>query len=594
MNEQEECQFQYSISHLIFYFSSVAFKFQNITKAEKYSVCKNGHWEDRSCPVGMVYFEGNQMCRTDPSCAHPFECKTGQSFQLRCNEYLICSTDGVVEHRFCPPFRRWDSQAQLCVPDDACLSSSIKPCKDGAVIDSFDCKFYHQCSDGKWHKMSCVIYPAVGLCKACRNSDNVARHAEDRCNEGDVIANPQDCRGYMICDGRRWKNGWCKLGTFWNQQLKQCHRTTDCKAFKRAECNHGQFLVGGICKEYLKCLQGSWITMKCLPGYAFDTNTKKCVISDECVSSNNNYQSVVDYSITGSLPSLFQSETKPDGKQQQLQWPCQSGSTIRNEYDCNRYFECVADEYKDRYCKDNDEFNDESGRCEKEYHCDLSRCRNGRMIASEICGHYQICLNGTWYKRVCEDNGRFADGYCRVKNCNDDNDAISSTLSSSCKEGNVLADDIDCKRYFICRQGRFQEQFCWNGASFDKKLGYCVRDKIYTTESCVGDNVKEDKYDRTAYRICNNGKFELRFCPYGLVYNHSNRRCEKDSAADDARQETCKESSGSIGYREDPNDCHKFYQCAHGKWVSKACPAKLYWNAEKITCDWLSDELCRK
>lgn len=56
------------------------------------------------------------------------------------------------------------------------------------------------------------------------------------------------------------------------------------------------------------------------------------------------------------------------------------------------------------------------------YHCDLSRCRNGRIIESEICGHYQICLNGTWHKRICKDNRRFAGGYCQVTYCNDDND----------------------------------------------------------------------------------------------------------------------------------------------------------------------------
>lgn len=57
------------------------------------------------------------------------------------------------------------------------------------------------------------------------------------------------------------------------------------------------------------------------------------------------------------------------------------------------------------------------------YHCDLSRCRNGRTIESEICGHYQTCINGKWHKRVCEDNRRFVDGYCQVKTfCNDDND----------------------------------------------------------------------------------------------------------------------------------------------------------------------------
>ncbi|VBB33632.1 unnamed protein product [Acanthocheilonema viteae] len=285
----------------------------------EYSVCKNGHWEDQSCPTGMMYFEADQTCRTDPSCAHPFECKIGQSFQLKCNEYLICSSKGVVEHHFCPPFHRWNSRTRLCISDDKCLSSSSKLCKEGTVIDSFDCKFYYQCSGGKWHKMSCMTYPAVELCKSCRYSDNNFRHTEERCNKGDAIANPHNCQSYAICDDGRWRNDQCEVGTFWNQQLKRCHHTTDCIAFKRAKCIHGQHLVGGICNEYLKCLQGSWITMKCLPGYAFNVTTKKCAISNECVSSNNNYLSIIDYGIADSLASFFQAETKQE-QSQQLHW----------------------------------------------------------------------------------------------------------------------------------------------------------------------------------------------------------------------------------------------------------------------------------
>lgn len=78
------------------------------------------------------------------------------------------------------------------------------------------------------------------LCKICRNDDNILLQAEEKCNEGDTVANPHDCRSYAICDGRRWKSIRCKVGTFWNEHLKRCHHTTDCKAFKRVECIHGQ------------------------------------------------------------------------------------------------------------------------------------------------------------------------------------------------------------------------------------------------------------------------------------------------------------------------------------------------------------------
>ncbi|OZC12407.1 chitin binding Peritrophin-A domain protein [Onchocerca flexuosa] len=552
-----------------------------------YSICKNGRWKDQSCPAGMIYSETNKMCRSDPSCAHSFKCKAGESYNLKCDEYLICTWKGMFEHRFCPPFHRWDNREKLCISDANCLPFSVssnEPCRDGEVIDSFDCKFYHQCSGGKWYKMICPIYPTK-ICATCRYVGNDSWLTEEKCNEGDTVANPQDCRSYAICDARRWKMVTCKVGTFWDQHLKRCRYSTDCKAMKRVECGHGQYLVGGTRNEYLKCLDGSWMTMKCPSGYAFNITTKMCVVSNDCVPSSNIYLNLIDHGITDSS-LLSQLETKKLEGNEHLRKFCQFGNTVRNEYDCNRYFECVMGEYKDRYCENNYEFNDASGRCEKEYQCDLSRCRNGRTIESEICGHYQICFNGKWHKRVCEGNQRFANGYCQDTYCNDDNDETLSVLSSSCKEGDILADDIDCSRYFICRHGRFQEQFCWNGSSFDKKSGHCVRDTICMLEKiCVAGNMKDDKQDRTAYQICNNGKFESRFCPYGLVYSDSKRRCEKDSSVGDLIFDTCKEGA----YRADPMDCHKFYQCVHGKWVSKTCPSKLYWNAKKITCDWLYD-----
>ncbi|VDM38304.1 unnamed protein product [Toxocara canis] len=58
-------------------------------------------------------------------------------------------------------------------------------------------------------------------------------------------------------------------------------------------------------------------------------------------------------------------------------------------------------------------------------------------------------------------------------------------------------------------------------------------------------------------------------------------RFKWDSAANKER-----ERSGPLGYRADPDNCQKFYQCAHGKWVSKDCPAGLAWNSDTATCDW--------
>uniref|UniRef100_A0A915Q686 Chitin-binding type-2 domain-containing protein n=1 Tax=Setaria digitata TaxID=48799 RepID=A0A915Q686_9BILA len=554
----------------------------SLHSCSEYSICEKDHWEDRRCPLGMIFSEIEKMCQVDPSCAHPAKCKMGTSYHLRCNEYLICSWKGIFEHRFCPPFYRWDNRNVACIPDSSCLPFTKVPCRENEIVSSFDCKFYHQCSDGEWHRKPCPIHPTV-ICGACYHSRTITWEREMHCMNGDTVANSQDCQSYAICDGGKWKSARCKFGLFWNENLQRCDYINQCSAVKRAACNHRQRLAGLLCNEYIECIQGSWILMKCLPGYAFDRKTKKCTFSNDYVIPDNDYLNVIEDDIADLLP-IFESERKVE---QNPRRHCQFGNKIRNEYDCKRYFECEENKYRERYCEDNDEFNDENGRCEKDYRCNLSQCRNGRMIENEICGHYQICINGKWQKGVCEGSRQFANGHCQLTYCNDDNDEISS-LSTSCEEGNVLADDIDCKRYFICRNGRFQEQFCWNGTSFDKKHRYCARStNCMPTSGCIEADVKANGEDHSTYQICKDGKFELRPCPYGLIYNPSKRTCEKGSSSTaDTKYETCEESGDAVGYRADPIDCRKFYQCAHGKWVSKTCPAKLYWNMEKTTCDW--------
>ncbi|VDK47050.1 unnamed protein product [Gongylonema pulchrum] len=92
---------------------------------------------------------------------------------------------------------------------------------------------------------------------------------DEQCREGDMTADPSDCTSYAFCESGQWRTARCRHGLFWNQHLRQCDTTGDCEAFKRADCIHGQRLVGATCGEYLECIHGSWITMQCLSGYGF-------------------------------------------------------------------------------------------------------------------------------------------------------------------------------------------------------------------------------------------------------------------------------------------------------------------------------------
>jgi len=52
----------------------------------------------------------------------------------------------------------------------------------------------------------------------------------------------------------------------------------------------------------------------------------------------------------------------------------------------------------------------------------------------------------------------------------------------------------------------------------------------------------------------------------------------------------CPTSNGHFG---DPNDCTKFYKCAHGTPIAEFCPATLFWNQANEQCDWPEQTLCQ-
>ncbi|VDK29350.1 unnamed protein product, partial [Gongylonema pulchrum] len=207
---------------------------------------------------------------------------------------------------------------------------------------------------------------------------------------------------------------------------------------------------------------------------------------------------------------------------------CRRGSTIADEHDCGKYFECTSKGYEPRYCNPDHQFNDESGQCEKKVSAFPS-------VTAVICG---VVRRAEWLQLKSVDTT----GYARMENgiklyakTIDDSlmvdvkkqsarmgmwtavclmhfvlnvskiskekpklfqkltvwmygrsEAMASIYAfplslhpcccveempeSLCRDGHAIADDSHCMRYFVCKQGRFREQFCSDGHSFDGKV----------------------------------------------------------------------------------------------------------------------------
>ncbi|VDK53719.1 unnamed protein product [Anisakis simplex] len=132
----------------------------------------------------------------------------------------------------------------------------------------------------------------------------------------------------------------------------------------------------------------------------------------------------------------------------------------------------------------------------------------------------------------------------------------SDDVNNVCNYGDKRVDYSDCKKYFSCvgEQKHFERRFCPSGQYFNERLNRCV----------AGD--------------CQNGLI------FGEYYE-MNAPCQNCCQLIHEDIEL-KESSGRSGYRADTENCHKFYQCAHGKWVHKDCPGTLVWNSDALVCDW--------
>ena len=51
----------------------------------------------------------------------------------------------------------------------------------------------------------------------------------------------------------------------------------------------------------------------------------------------------------------------------------------------------------------------------------------------------------------------------------------------------------------------------------------------------------------------------------------------------------CSDPNGLYGH---PNDCQKYYQCAHGTPYEYTCAAGLLWNDSIKACDWAANVSC--
>uniref|UniRef100_A0A915BQ46 Chitin-binding type-2 domain-containing protein n=1 Tax=Parascaris univalens TaxID=6257 RepID=A0A915BQ46_PARUN len=587
--------------------------------------CEGAVAREYVCATGLVFHKGGCVSSAlVPQCkqcrnAQPFrsfddkcdeDCTRGISYRTGCGEYMKCESNGRFIHGSCPPLHSWDIVSGRCVPDVGCGTQTDRHCQDGEIIESRDCVNFFYCSKGAWSSVNCwstdadsaVLSMGCGSCKTYADGQTLAR---SECIQGMTVRDRWSCNAFARCTAGHWEWRQCTAPLLWSVIQQSCVTDSECEPslYGPVECLHGT-RVGQYdtitCNRYFECIYGSWRLFSCPTDEVFDAATSLCVsFSGTCsqwlensfvpVVARPPYQQSFHTSSTYSNPAEIYNAVNGGRTMSQ----CVLGSTIRDDYDCAVYYICTETGFSTEQCPLGTTFNAFEGTCDNSNRCDLSRCMEGSTRSSRFCGHFSACEGGKWVKKVCNNFRRFMDGRCQ----GDCDSAVTGNdyAFAQCDEGEVMADDRDCTLYFVCSRGYFEQRQCKHYAAFDPNVGYCRNGYKCSMErslSCYHNEKRAIPNECSKYLSCVQGTFYERKCPPGHRFSTEFNNCFPGSCDifDDGlsiiASEKCNESGGLPGYRADPYNCQKFYQCAHGRWVSKECPAGLAWNSNVATCDW--------
>ena len=276
---------------------------------------------------------------------------------------------------------------------------------------------------------------------------------------------------------------------------------------------------------------------------------------------------------------------------------CSSGSPlVADSHDCTVYQQCYDGFYRNFICPSNMYFNQDLQKCISDNsHCanPPAVCQPGSRISHPTqCGKAFECLNNRWKKRKCKNNMKFIDGRCsKTESCDQNPSTNYVNYDGNPKEYQIAyQDEKDCTRYYIVKNGQLIQKQCNNGQKFDESIGKCSYSYncIKNKPNCYDGDTKPNPENCEKYKKCVSGIYYDVICPYGTHYSEHKKTCIEGSCYQQDENylpENCIESPGLSGFRPERRNCQKFYQCAHGKWVPKDCPAGTAFAPELGVCN---------
>ncbi|XP_022209331.2 tenascin [Drosophila obscura] len=434
-----------------------------------------------------------------------------------CAGYFQC-LDGAILHQQCPEGAYFEVTYEVCVIDEKgiCPPAEHKCTELELAEDPADCAGYLQCINGLFAQQKCAAGAYFNqTSKSCLVDGNVAcAPLQERCNDGELKADPEDCAGYLQCVNGVLVREKCDKGSYFNVSWSQC--VVDV-GFSAENCTEGELKCDpNDCAAYLQCSDGEFVAEQCSSGSYFNSSLNICQVDVNgiCVAPPENCTEgeldVDPNDCAGYLKCIdgeFVAEPCPSGSYFDAKLElclidddgiclptvkkCTEREMQEDPEDCAGYRQCVGQELVQLKCAPGSYFNATASSCmlDEDEVCvsPTVRCLEGELTEdAENCAGFLSCVDGLFVAQQCGSGEYFHPG---LLECLDDdrnicNRQCRSSARGRCVEGKRMADPQDCAGYLECIDGQLVEQICARGSYFETTLRGCFIDENHR---CVTD-----------------------------------------------------------------------------------------------------------
>ncbi|XP_055937593.1 uncharacterized protein LOC129966994 isoform X1 [Argiope bruennichi] len=432
------------------------------TDCKVFGLCMNGGLKTYNCPSKTLFDSKSLTCETDADCPkldinkcmsksngiHP-------NFESGCRDFFIC-LDGLLTHQgSCPMGKLLNPLTGNCQPSSLVTCSPIVDTDcDGlpdGVYPDYDtgCAAYFICLSQKrvstaYCSGTDLFDIATGKCLpssfvVCRDHSSfvTAPRLFDSYNcDNRLGIFPEfssDCRRYVTCAYGQLKFHECPEGAVFDSETNSCkNKISSCKApfaIATFQCLPGDdgVYVGINCSEWHECRNGVGFTNICPRGMQYDMHLGKCILgSDECSQEYIIQRRV--FSTMAIVPTEIRDSS--------FTCPQDINGIFGESSHCRKFHFCVEGKKISYVCPVNFAYNEKAQSCI--YSKGTNACENSRLRLS--------------------DN--------------------KSSFSCAHLEDGMYEDfDLDCRRYFVCENGKSIPVYCPEGQKFNSVKMMCDREE---------------------------------------------------------------------------------------------------------------------